>query len=110
MTINESKNINLSLLNLENVILALEEQTKKPSASVFIPFRNSALTVFLKDCFTGSTQIQMIFTVNFAKDHYDESIATLKFAMRCRNIKIKEVLLPDFENKENNQQIEFLNK
>lgn len=110
LTIKESKNINLSLLNLENVILALEEQTKKNNTSSFVPYRNSALTLFLKDCFSGTTQISLIFTVNFAKEHFDESISTLKFALRCRKVKIKEIEIAEPDGKNSSEQIMFLNK
>lgn len=44
--------------------------------------------MFLKNCFENGSAVSMIFTLNFEKAHLDESISTLKFAMRCRNIKI----------------------
>jgi len=91
------------------VVLALEEQTKKPGKEVFVPFRDSALTLFLKECFAGSTHIDMIFTVNFAKNHFDESMTTLKFAMRCRNIKIREAAVP-INAKESDDQVLILQK
>jgi len=87
-TIKESKNINLSLLNLTKVILSLEQKAKQNS--IHVPYRDSVLTMFLKSCFETGSAVSMIFTINFDKDHLEESISTLKFAMRCRNIKITQ--------------------
>ena len=85
-TIKESKNINLSLLNLTKVILSLEQKSSK--SNTHVPYRDSVLTMFLKNCFENGSAVSMIFTLNFEKAHLDESVSTLKFAMRCRNIKI----------------------
>lgn len=83
----ESKNINLSLLSLEKVILALEEAHRGNRAHV--PFRSSALTSYLRSCFAADSLILMLFAVNGNEAHLDESVATLKFAMRCRNVEIR---------------------
>lgn len=115
-TIHESKNINQSLLNLEKVMIALEEQTKRKDPA-YIPFRDSALTLFLKNCFQGSARISLIFTLNFSAQHTDQSVSTLRFALRCRKIKIQVSEAPNGNSSQNrsttaalNNKIDFLNK
>jgi len=115
-TIHESKNINQSLLNLQKVMIALEEQTKRKDAG-YIPFRDSTLTLFLKNCFQGSARISLIFTLNFSTQHIQESVTTLGFALRCRKIKIQvsEIAPGNFSQKRSttaalNNKVDFLNK
>ena len=89
-TIKESKNINLSLLNLQKVILALEKKSKG-YMKTHVPFRNSALTLFLKDCFEQNSIIRIILTLNLDREHLNETMTTLRFGMRCKNIKIQYI-------------------
>lgn len=112
-TIKESKNINLSLLNLTKVILSLEQKASK--SNMHVPYRDSVLTMFLKNCFENGSAISMIFTLNFEKAHIEESISTLKFAMRCRNIKITqkslEKVTKGISNSDNaSKKVDILNK
>lgn len=111
LIINESKNINLSLLNLEKVILALEEASRHGRAH--IPFRNSTLTTFLRPCFEHESLISMLFTLNNSAQHISESLATLKFAMRCRNLKITTQQVEEPRSKDSTllvKENEFLKK
>ena len=113
-TIKESKNINLSLLTLTKVVLGLEAKMKNPS--VHVPYRDSTLTRFLQQAFESGSMITMIFTLNFHFEHVGESIAVSKFAMRCRNIKIKSVAVGGNDDKsgkgdiEKDKQIAVLNE
>lgn len=84
--INQSKNINLSLLNLQKVFLAMEKQGS--GSTQFVPFRNSALTMFLKESLSQNTQITIFLTLNMHKSHISETIQSLRFGLRCKNIKI----------------------
>lgn len=104
-TIKESKNINLSLLNLQKVILALEEKSKG-NMKKHIPFRNSSLTLFLKDCFEQNSIIRIILTLNLDKEHLNETMSTLRFGMRCKNIKIEYIQKEKKKTIKNNSQNE----
>ena len=78
----ECKKINLSLAELSNVIASL---TKKNSSH--IPYRNSKLTRLLEDSLGGNAFTSFIATVSPAHDWFNETISTLKFASRAKNIK-----------------------
>lgn len=52
-----------------------------------IPYRDSKLTRLLQDSLGGNTKTLMIASVSPALDNYDETISTLRYAARARNIK-----------------------
>ena len=81
----EGANINRSLLALGNVITALA-QGKKGS---YINFRDSKLTRMLKDSLGGNCRTVMITNVSPAESSFEETINTLKYANRAKNIKTK---------------------
>jgi len=78
----EAKMINQSLSALGNVINALTSNKK-----VFIPFRDSKLTWMLKDSLGGNTKTTIVTTGSLAKYNLEETISTLRFAARAKNIK-----------------------
>lgn len=82
----EGAKINTSLLALANCINALGDKNKKGS---FVPFRDSKLTRMLKDSLGGNCKTVMIATVSPASFQNEETINTLKYANRAKNIKIK---------------------
>ena len=92
----EGANINRSLLALGNCINLLSDPEKK---GAFVPYRDSKLTRLLKDSLGGNTRTIMIACISPSYLHYDETINTLKYANRARNIKrnitknVKEVEL-----------------
>jgi hypothetical protein len=78
----EAQNINKSLSSLGNVIYALTEKNRE-----HIPYRDSKLTFLLQDSLGGNSKTTLIATVNFGNNSISESINTLKFAKRTKEIK-----------------------
>ena len=77
---NEGSNINKSLLALGVCINALASKSK------FIPWRNSKLTRILKDSLGGNSRIVMISTISPSVYNLDETINTLVYSNRAKNI------------------------
>ena len=80
----EGANINKSLLALGNCINLISDRSK-PSGS-FVPYRDSKLTRLLKDSLGGNTKTLMIACISPSCLAYDETVNTLKYASRARNI------------------------
>jgi hypothetical protein len=88
----EGININKSLLALGNVISALTDETKKAG---HIPYRDSKLTRILQDSLGGNSRTSMIACCSPAESNYDETLNTLRYASRARDIKNKPVINRD---------------
>lgn len=84
MRLKEASKINLSLSTLGNVISALVD-----GKSSHIPYRNSKLTRLLQDSLGGNSKTIMIAAIGPADYNYDETISTLRYANRAKNIKNK---------------------
>lgn len=82
----EGISINCGLLALGNVISALGDKSKKVS---HIPYRDSKLTRLLQDSLGGNSQTVMIACVSPSDRDFMETLNTLKYANRARNIKNK---------------------
>ncbi|XP_047033978.1 kinesin-1 heavy chain-like [Helicoverpa zea] len=80
----EGANINKSLVALSNVISALV--SGGATRGRFVPYRDSALTWLLKDCFTGGGSTFIIATVSPSIACYGESASTLRWAARARQL------------------------
>ncbi|KAJ3321206.1 Kinesin-like protein kif3a [Boothiomyces sp. JEL0866] len=80
----EATKINLSLSALGNVISALVD-----GKSSHIPYRDSKLTRLLQDSLGGNAKTLMVATMSPASYNYDETISTLRYANRAKNIKNK---------------------
>lgn len=78
----EATKINLSLSTLCHVISALVD-----SKSTYVPYRDSKLTRLLQDSLGGNTKTLMISNIGPADYNYDESVNTLRYASRAKNIK-----------------------
>ncbi|MGH0130698.1 UNVERIFIED_CONTAM: hypothetical protein FKN15_059195 [Acipenser sinensis] len=76
----EAGNINQSLLTLGRVITALVERTPH------IPYRESKLTRILQDSLGGRTKTSIIATVSPASVNLEETLSTLDYANRAKNI------------------------
>ncbi|KAG2448578.1 hypothetical protein HYH02_006469 [Chlamydomonas schloesseri] len=85
-TLREAKYINLSLHYLEQVIIALQEKAMGMNRP-HIPYRNSMMTMALKDSLGGNCRTTMIATINSAQDQLDESISTCRFAQRVAMVR-----------------------
>lgn len=79
----ESKKINQSLSALGNVIAALTD----PRGRQHIPYRDSKLTRILEDSLGGNCKTTMMAMISPALESFVESLSTLKFANRAKNIK-----------------------
>ncbi|XP_045505731.1 kinesin-like protein KIF3A isoform X3 [Colias croceus] len=80
----EATKINQSLSVLGNVISALVD-----GKSTHIPYRNSKLTRLLQDSLGGNSKTVMIATIGPADTNYVETISTLRYANRAKNIENK---------------------
>lgn len=80
----EGTMINLSLSALGNVIQALVDGNTK-----YIPYRDSKLTRLLQDSLGGNTKTLMIAAVSPAFSNFEETMSTLRYANRAKNIKNK---------------------
>ncbi|XP_022368355.1 kinesin-like protein KIF27 isoform X4 [Enhydra lutris kenyoni] len=85
----ESIQINSGLLALGNVISALGDPRRKSS---HIPYRDAKITRLLKDSLGGSAKTVMITCVSPSSSDFDESLNSLKYANRARNIRNKPTL------------------
>jgi hypothetical protein len=86
----EGCKINLSLSALGNVISALVDGKGK-----HIPYRDSKLTRLLQDSLGGNTKTLMMAAVSPADYNYDETLSTLRYANRAKNIKNKPKINED---------------
>uniref|UniRef100_A0A8C3ADN0 Kinesin-like protein n=1 Tax=Cyclopterus lumpus TaxID=8103 RepID=A0A8C3ADN0_CYCLU len=87
----EGANINKSLVSLGTVISALADlsvggQSTKKKKQTFIPYRDSVLTWLLKDSLGGNSLTTMIATISPADVNYGETLSTLRYASRAKNI------------------------
>ena len=80
----EATKINLSLSTLCHVISSLTDPK-----STYIPYRDSKLTRLLQDSLGGNTKTMMISNVGPADYNYDETMNTLRYASRAKNIQNK---------------------
>ena len=106
-TLKEGIKINLSLSALGNVISALSEGGRH------IPYRDSKLTRLLQDSLGGNTKTMMIAAISPADYNYDETMSTLRYANRAKNIKNKPKINEDPKDtmiREFKEEIERLRK
>ncbi|XP_022186213.2 kinesin-like protein Klp98A [Nilaparvata lugens] len=94
----EGAHINKSLVTLGSVISALAELSAGVSgrkAGGFIPYRDSVLTWLLKDSLGGNSKTIMIAAVSPADCNYSETLSTLRYANRAKNIINKPTINED---------------
>ncbi|XVF36321.1 hypothetical protein REPUB_Repub19eG0048200 [Reevesia pubescens] len=94
MRFKEGVHINKGLLALGNVISALGDE-KKRKEGVHVPYRDSKLTRLLQDSLGGNSRTVMIACISPADINAEETLNTLKYANRARNIKNKPVVNRD---------------
>ena len=87
----EGININKGLLALGNVISSLTDESKKGH----VPYRDSKLTRILQDSLGGNSRTVMVACCSPAETNYEETLNTLKYAARARNIKNKPIVNRD---------------
>lgn len=86
----EASKINLSLSALGNVISALVD-----GKTTHVPYRDSKLTRLLQDSLGGNSKTIMVANIGPASYNYDESLTTLRYANRAKNIKNKPKINED---------------
>lgn len=86
----EATKINLSLAALGNVISALVD-----GKSSHVPYRDSKLTRLLQNSLGGNAKTVMCANAGPADYNYDETISTLRYANRAKNIKNKPKINED---------------
>lgn len=95
----EGANINKSLTTLGKVISALAEMSalknKKSKKADFIPYRDSVLTWLLRENLGGNSKTAMIAAISPADINYDETLSTLRYADRAKQIVCKAVINED---------------
>eukprot|EP00579_Thalassiosira_antarctica_P010054 CAMPEP_0201913946 /NCGR_PEP_ID=MMETSP0903-20130614/4261_1 /ASSEMBLY_ACC=CAM_ASM_000552 /TAXON_ID=420261 /ORGANISM="Thalassiosira antarctica, Strain CCMP982" /LENGTH=613 /DNA_ID=CAMNT_0048449253 /DNA_START=13 /DNA_END=1854 /DNA_ORIENTATION=- len=85
----ESSEINTSLLALKECIRAIDSDSKH------VPYRQSKLTLILKDCFVSkSTRSAMIATLSPGSNSTDHTVNTLRYADRIKEKKVGNVFSP----------------
>ncbi|ORZ11891.1 hypothetical protein BCR42DRAFT_420830, partial [Absidia repens] len=85
--------INAGLLALGNVISALGDETRR---AAHIPYRDSKLTRLLQDSLGGNSQTLMMACVSPSDSNFGETLNTLRYANRARNIKNRVTVNQDF--------------
>ncbi|CAD8079987.1 unnamed protein product [Paramecium primaurelia] len=78
----ETKKINQSLHCLGHCIMALSSRKNNKH----VPYRDSKLTLLLKECLGGNSNTSFICAVSAAQEHEEKTIQTLKFAQRAKLI------------------------
>ncbi|KFV10915.1 Kinesin-like KIF1B [Tauraco erythrolophus] len=98
----EGANINKSLTTLGKVISALAEVVsaafaylKKKKKTDFIPYRDSVLTWLLRENLGGNSRTAMVAALSPADINYDETLSTLRYADRAKQIKCNAVINED---------------
>ncbi|XP_075695445.1 kinesin-like protein KIF1B isoform X21 [Rhinoderma darwinii] len=97
----EGANINKSLTTLGKVISALAEvdncpsKSKKKKKSDFIPYRDSVLTWLLRENLGGNSRTAMVAALSPADINYDETLSTLRYADRAKQIKCNAIINED---------------
>ncbi|CAB3377767.1 Hypothetical predicted protein [Cloeon dipterum] len=88
----EGISINCGLLALGNVISALGDKSKKV---MHVPYRDSKLTRLLQDSLGGNSRTVMIACISPSTQDFMETLSTLKYANRARNIKNRVTINQD---------------
>ncbi|XP_065313232.1 kinesin-like protein unc-104 isoform X3 [Gordionus sp. m RMFG-2023] len=94
----EGANINKSLTTLGKVISALAEistNPKKRKRADFIPYRDSVLTWLLRENLGGNSKTAMIAAISPADINFEETLSTLRYADRAKQIMCKAIVNED---------------
>ncbi|XP_052471287.1 kinesin-like protein KIF1A isoform X5 [Carassius gibelio] len=102
----EGANINKSLTTLGKVISGLAEMDcapnknkKKKKVESFIPYRDSVLTWLLRENLGGNSRTAMVAALSPADINYDETLSTLRYADRAKQIRCNAVINEDPNNR-----------
>ena len=102
----EALNINVSLFYLEQVIIEINNK------SSYIPYRNSMMTMCLRDSLGGNCKTRMIANLSADFDDVLESLSTCRFAQRVALVKntavVNEIVDPAILVQKQKSEIEEL--
>ncbi|TNJ30483.1 Kinesin-9 [Giardia muris] len=93
----QARYINQSLFFLEQVIHALGKRQTDPDCHV--PYRNSMMTMFLRDSIGGNCKTIMLATIAVEPQNLGESVSTAQFAMSVGRIENKAAINEDIDPK-----------
>ena len=99
--VREAGSINKSLLNLTRVIKNIINNIKP------IPYRDSKLTLFLKDSLGGNAKTSIIGNISPSDSNNSETISTLNFAICAKKVKNKAIINEELSNINKATYIEF---
>jgi hypothetical protein len=99
--VREAGSINKSLLNLTRVIKNIINNIKP------IPYRDSKLTLFLKDSLGGNAKTSIIGNISPSDSNNPETISTLNFAICAKKVKNKAIINEELSNINKATYIEF---
>ncbi len=97
--VKEGININKGLLVLGNVISALATQATNTKKETFVPYRDSKLTRLLKGSLGGNHKTLMVACLSPSGSNTEESLNTLRYANRAKNIQNKATINMDAGSK-----------
>jgi hypothetical protein len=83
----EANHINVSLSVLGDVIKSLGDASRKGYRTSFIPYRNSTLTMVLRESLGGNAHTIMLSAISPSGHDYEETLSTLKYADRAKRYK-----------------------
>ncbi len=86
-TLKEGSMINKSLSCLGNVISALAELSTNKKSKIVVPYRDSVLTKLLQNSLGGNSKTIMIAALSPADINFEETLSTLRYADRAKQIK-----------------------
>jgi kinesin family protein 16B len=89
-SMSEGSKINQSLTTLGRVISTLAK-----GGGAHVPFRDSVLTMLLKESLGGNSRTMMLATVSPCQSNYDETLSTLRYANSAKRIKTRPVVNED---------------
>ena len=85
LRVEEAKNINTSLSALGRIVAMMGTASK----GAYMPFRDSALTMLLKESLTGNVRTALVVAVSSSPAMIHETMSSLKFGTSCGNVKTK---------------------
>uniref|UniRef100_A0A3B4XHK9 Kinesin family member 1A n=1 Tax=Seriola lalandi dorsalis TaxID=1841481 RepID=A0A3B4XHK9_SERLL len=91
--------INKNFRSLTNVCLFCEQNKKKKKVESFIPYRDSVLTWLLRENLGGNSRTAMVAALSPADINYDETLSTLRYADRAKQIRCNAVINEDPNNR-----------
>ena len=94
----EGCEINKSLSCLGDVIKALVDK-QNGKKNVIVPYRNSSLTRMLQNALGGNSKTYMICAIRPGAKYFDETVNTLQYANRAKQIKNAAVVNENAQDK-----------